>query len=59
MMGWIQGTPRWEYNPMRRRNGRCRKTGKEAEHPLEGSLTALGADRGDGNNRFVTISDRT
>ena len=44
---------------MRRRDGRCWHIEQKAESPLEGSLTAGGVNRGDGNNSYVTISDRS
>ena len=52
------GTPRWADDAVRRRDTRCRRTGQEADSPLEVILTAGGADRGDGNNSFLTISNR-
>ena len=58
MMGQRWGTPRWADDPVPRCDGQCRQTGQEADSPSEVSLTAGGADRGDGNNSFVTISDR-
>ena len=57
VLGRRRGTPRWADDPVRRRNGRCWKTGHEADSPLEGSLTSGGVDKGDGNKIFVTISD--
>ena len=59
MLGWRQGTPMWEYDPVRSYDGPCRRTGHEEDSPLEGSLTMGGADRRDGNNSSVTISDRS
>ena len=44
--GW--GTPRWEYDTVRRRGGRCRRTGQEAGYPSEGIMAEVGADRGYG-----------
>ena len=41
---------------MQRRVVWCWRTEKEADSPLEGSIMAGGADRGDGNNTFVTLS---
>ena len=54
--GRRRGTARWAVDTVRRCNGRCRRTGQDADSPSEGSLTAGGADRGDGNNTFVTLS---
>ena len=50
---------KWVDDTMQRRDGWCRHKGQEADSPLEGSLTAGGAERGDKNNRFVTIGDRS
>ena len=50
--------PKWSDDPVRRRNGRCWRTGQEADSPLGLSLMLLGEDRGGGNNSFVTITDR-
>ena len=54
VLGSIRGTPRWEDDPVRRRDGRCWRTGQEADSPSEGSLMSGGAD---GKNSFVIISD--
>ena len=59
MLGWRQGMPRWADDPMRRRDGSCWRIDQEADFSLKGCLTAVGADRGDGNNSSVTISDST
>ena len=58
MLGKRRGTPMWADDTVQRRGGLCRRIGQEVESPLEGSLTEVGADRGDGNNRLVIISDR-
>ena len=58
MLRQRQGTPRCADDPVRRRNGRCRRTGQEADSFLKASLTEGGTEKGDRNNRFVTISDR-
>ena len=55
MLGRRLGTPRWADNTVQRRNGRCWRTGQEAESTLEGSITLGVANRGDGDIRFVTI----
>ena len=53
-----QGKTRWEDDPTRRRDRQCRLIGQEADSTWEGSITEGWEDNGDGNNRFVTISDR-
>ena len=58
MLGRRRGTPRWADDSVRRSDGKCLRTGKEAEYAPEGILMTGGEDRGDGNNSFVTISDR-
>ena len=58
MIGWIQGTPRGEDDTVRGCYGGCRRTGQEAESTSGGSLMKGGADRGNRNNRFITIIDR-
>ena len=57
ILRWRRGMPRWEDDPVRRRDGRCWRTGQEADSPSEGSLMSGGADGGDGNNSFVIISN--
>ena len=59
MLGQRYGTPRWVDDPMQRRDGKCRKTGQEADSRLEVSIMTGGADRGDRNNSFLTISNRS
>ena len=58
ILGQRWWTLMWEDDPVRRRDGRCQRTGQEADYPSEGSLTGGGLDRGGGNNSFVTISNR-
>ena len=58
MLGLRRGTTRWAYDTVRRRERWCQQTGQEAVSPSEGSLMEGGADMGDGNNSFITISDR-
>ena len=58
MLLYRRGTPRWADDSVSRRNGRCRRTGKEADFPLEGSLMMGGSDWGDVNNSFVSIIER-
>ena len=48
MMAQRRGTPRWEDNPVWRRDGRCRLKGQETDSTLEGSLPLIGADMGYG-----------
>ena len=57
MMVQRQENARWEDDTMQRCNGRCHRTGQEADSPSEGSLMARGADRTDRNNRYTTISN--
>ena len=59
VLGSRRGTPRWEDDPVWRHDGRGWFTGQETDSPLEGILMTGGADRGDGNNILVTISDRS
>ena len=58
ILGQRQGMPRWEDDPMWRRNRLCHQTGQEEDSPLEVSIMEGEADMGDGNNNSVTISDR-
>ena len=44
---------------MHRRDGCCQQTGQEVDSPLGGIITVGGAYKGDGNNIYVTISDRS
>ena len=57
ILGRRWGTPRWADDPMRGRDRRYQYTCQEVEPPSEGSLMTGGAERGDRNNSFVTISD--
>ena len=58
MLGRRRGDPRWSDDLLMRINMNCCYTEQKVDSPLEGSLTEVGAYMGDGNNSFITISDR-
>ena len=55
-MGRGRGTPRWDDDPVQKRDEWCWQIGQDMDSPSEGSRKERGVEMGE-DNTYITIND--